>query len=182
MKNLIWLCLLVSALMLTSFSYKTSAQVPYRVSDSQVQQLLTQLEQRTDIFRRSLAREFNRSRFYTSTRESEINGYVQEFDQATNQLRDRFNSRQSVSAEVDEVLARGWHIDHFMRTNRLGGATERDWAAVRANLQTLARYYNVRWRWNDRAYNPATSRYDDQSRDRYARRPGGGSLDGNLYA
>ena len=53
------------------------------------------------------------------------------------------------------MLSRGWQIDNFTRTNWLGTDAERNWRLVRTDLQTLAGYYNVSWRWDDRAYNPA---------------------------
>jgi hypothetical protein len=183
MKKFVLIYSLLGTLMLTGFPSQALAQLPSRVNERQVQQLLNQLETRTDLYRNSLRRSLNRGQFNSTTTESEINGYVQEFDQATNQLRNRFSNRQTVSADlVEEVLTRGWYIDNFMRANRLGAEAERDWAAVRTDLQTLARYYNVTWRWNDRAYNPAGSRYNDQTRDRYDTqsrdrsdtRPGGG--------
>jgi hypothetical protein len=161
MRKFVLISSMISALMLAVFNAQASAQVPYRVSDRQVRQLLSQLELHTDNFRNSLARGLNYTRFNGTPRESEINGYVDDFNRVTNQLRDRFNERHSVSGDVDEVLTRGWYIDNFMRTNRLGAEAERDWAAVRADLQTLARYYNVTWRWNDRAYNPSANRYDN---------------------
>lgn len=179
MKNFALIFLLLGVLMLTGFPPRASAQFPARVSDSQVQQLLNQLDARVDIYRNSLRRGLNRSRFNGTAPESEINGYVQEFDRATSQLRNRFGNRQTVAAEVEEVLSRGWHIDNFMRNNRLGAEAERDWATVRTDLQTLARYYNVTWRWNDRAYNPAGNRYDNQPRDRYDNQSRGGYGFGN---
>jgi hypothetical protein len=161
MKKFVLICSMISTLMLAVFNAQALAQAPYRVSDRQVQQLLTQFELHTNNFRNSLTRGLNRTRFNGTTTESEINGYVDEFNRTTNQLRDRFTNRRSVSADVDEVLTRGWYIDNFMRTNRLGAEAERDWATVRADLQTLARYYNATWRWDDRAYSPSGNRYDN---------------------
>src|SRR5262249_53493358 len=91
-----------------------------------------------------------------------------------------FNIRRAVSADVDEVLTRGWYIDNFMRTNRLGAEAERDWAAVRADLQTLARYYNTTWRWDDRAYNPSGNRYDNTPRGYDNQARGGYGFGGRL--
>ncbi len=174
MKKFVLICSMISTLMLAVFNAQALAQAPYRVSDRQVQQLYTQLELHTNNFRNSLTRGLNRTRFNGTATESEINGYVDEFNRTTNQLRDRFTNRRSVSADVDEVLTRGWYIDNFMRTNRLGAEAERDWATVRADLQTLARYYNTTWRWDDRAYNPSSNRYDNTpASNRYDNTPGG---------
>jgi hypothetical protein len=173
MRKFVLVSSMITALILAVFNSQAAAQTPYRVPDRQVQQLLTQLELHTDTFRNSLTRGLNRTRFNGTATESEINGYVDEFNRVTNQLRDRFGSRQAASTDVDEVLTRGWHIDNFMRTNRLGAEAEREWATVRTDLQTLARYYNVTWRWNDRAYNPSSNRPDNRPDNRYDNSPRG---------
>src|SRR5262249_37159752 len=142
--------------------------------------LLSRLESHTNDYRASLNLVLERSRFDANT-ETDVKGFVRDFEQATNQLLDRFRNRRSVSSDVEEVLTRGWQIDNFMRTNRLGAETERYWRLVRTDLQTLAGYYNVSWRWDDRAYNPARNpigadnRYSNDNRygtgNRYGNRP-----------
>jgi hypothetical protein len=63
-------------------------------------------------------------------------------------LRDRFNSRQSVSSDVQNVLDRAAFIDGFMRRNRLSGQVNSDWASLRTDLNQLASIYSVTWNWN----------------------------------
>ena len=143
------LYLLVTAMALISVVASDAvAQRPYRASDQQLETLLTRIENRADLFRNSVDRALDRSTINNTNRETEINQYVSDFQAATTRLRERFTSRNSVSADVREVLNRGRAIDNFMRANRLDTASERNWQNLRTDLDTLAGYYNVTWNWN----------------------------------
>ncbi len=131
------------------------AQNRSRTTERQVQRTLTSLETRADAFRKSLDYAINRSRYSGTAKETEINRYVSDFEQATDRLLDRFRDRNAVAFDVDEVLARGWYVDRFMKDNYLSADVQRNWRLVRTDLLTLARQYNVQWRWDDRAYNPS---------------------------
>ena len=119
-----------------------------RMNNQQVRQLIQRIENRTDVFRASLDARLDRSRVNNTSAEDNINQIVSDFENATNQLRDRFNSRQAVSADVQNVLNQAALIDSFMRRNRLGARAERDWASLRVDLNELARLYGVAWRWD----------------------------------
>ena len=125
----------------------------YRPS-GQVQQLLNRIESRTDRFRENLDRALDESRFNGSDREDEINQYVRDFEVATNRLRDRYYNGQYVAADLQEVVRRANRIDNFMRRQRLGLGAERDWAAIRLDLNQLGRITNgvTRRYYPDRSY------------------------------
>ncbi|MEP7336675.1 MAG: hypothetical protein ABI977_02835 [Acidobacteriota bacterium] len=176
-KNITWIFSLLCALTLSA-GITATAQNPYRVTERQVQQLLTQLESHTNDYRTSLNQMLGRSRFDTNA-ETDVKGFVREFDQATNQLLDRFRNRRSVSSDVEGVLTRGWQIDNFMRTNQLGAETERKWRLVRTDLQTLSGYYNVSWRWDERAYTPVGNPTGSGNGYRNSQRNGTGGRFGN---
>ncbi|HYP26052.1 MAG TPA: YMGG-like glycine zipper-containing protein [Blastocatellia bacterium] len=74
---------------------------------------------------------------------------VSDFEQATNQLRDRFNTRRSEASDVQMVLDRAALIDRFMRRQNLANAAERQWSLLKGDLNTLASYYRVAWNWSD---------------------------------
>ncbi|HEX8845519.1 MAG TPA: YMGG-like glycine zipper-containing protein [Pyrinomonadaceae bacterium] len=143
---------LVFAFAALSMTVAQAQRRPYRATDQQVRQLISRIESRTDIFRGSLDSALNRSRVDSTRTEDDINQFVRDFENATDQLRDRFNRRQSVSADVQNVLDRAALIDSFMRRNRLGARAERDWASLRVDLNELARTYGVSWRWDNTTY------------------------------
>jgi outer membrane lipoprotein SlyB len=120
---------------------------PYRVTDQQVQQLISSIATRTDVFRSTIDSSLDRSRIDGTRTEDDINSFIRDFQNATDQLRDRFNRRQSVAADVQEVLDRAAFINSFMQRNRLGVRAERDWASLRTDLNDLARVYGINWNW-----------------------------------
>ena len=143
------------ALVLALASMGTMAQYqrrPSRATDRQVRQLINRIESRTNLFRSSLDATLDRSRIDGTRQEDDINRFVGDFENATNLLRDHFNRRQAVAADVQNVLDQASLIDSFMRRNRVGVQAERDWANLRLDLNQLARIYGVSWRRNDTTY------------------------------
>ncbi len=122
---------------------------PYTVSDTQLQTLLTRIEQRTDAFRRSVDGNFDNSRRNGTRTEDNITQFVTDFENATDSLRRNFDERDSISADVEEVLSRASAIDQYIRNNRIGVASERQWNLLRSDLNTLSGYYRVNWDWNN---------------------------------
>lgn len=127
----------------------TTSQLPYRVSDSQVQNLLTNIETDTDIYKRSLDRALDTSRLNGTNSEDTVNNYVSEFENSTDALKQKFDAKNSISNDVQEVLNRAYFIDGFMKDNRLNQRVQRDWTSLKTKLNTLATYYNVAWNWTN---------------------------------
>ena len=131
---------------------------PYRVSESNVQGLLTRRESRTDVYKREVNTALDRS-ILNNTRSEEAHvSDITEFEHETDRLKQNFDARRSTAADVEEVLNRAYYIDGFMRDYRLTANAESQWRLIRTDLDTLTNYYNVSWNWN-RQYVP-TSRFD----------------------
>ena len=118
-----------------------------RLNDRQVDAIIRRIETRTDLFRRSMSNALDRSRYDGSRAEDDINRFVNEFEQATDALRSRFNSRTSAAADVENVLNRAAAIDSFMTRNRMSVRAQNDWEALRLDLDALAQAYGVTWAW-----------------------------------
>lgn len=126
----------------------TVADVPYRVTDREVERVLRRIEQQSDRFRSALDASLDRSRLDGSREEDNINRFVEEFYERTKTLRDHFDDHNSTTADVQAVLDRGASIDSFMRRNRMrNNRAIREWERLRENLDELARVYNVSWQW-----------------------------------
>ena len=121
---------------------------PYRMTDRQVGDIIRRVETSTDRFRASLDSSLDRGRLDGTNAEDNINGFVQSFEQATDRLRNRFNTRASVAADVEFVLQQAVAIDRFMTANRLTRRAQSDWQLVRTDLDALARAYSVAWNWS----------------------------------
>jgi hypothetical protein len=117
------------------------------LSDKEVEQIIRRVEKQSDSFRSSLRSALKKGRYKRIEREDQINAYVKEFYQETKRLRDHFDDHKSTGADVQSVLDRAARIDDFMRRYRLTSDAQNDWANLRANLDELARTYNVTWRW-----------------------------------
>jgi hypothetical protein len=140
---------LVTALVGITIIAQAQYQRPYRTDDQTMRQLIRRIETRANTFRTSLGRALDRGRIDDTRREDNINLLVSDFEQATNQLRDRFNARQSTISDAQMVLDRAVLIDRFMQRNSLANAAERQWSLLRSDLNTLASYYNLAWNWSN---------------------------------
>jgi hypothetical protein len=121
---------------------------PSRLSDRDLDQLIRRIETGGETFRLSLTDAFGRSRFDQTRGEGRMNDAVGSFKNATDQVRNRFDARQSVVGEVEQLLARATPVDAYMRDNKLTGQAQNDWSTLRGDLQGLAGAYNIAPNWN----------------------------------
>src|SRR5438876_937415 len=138
------------ALILTGLVGVSIGQVlgqPYRLNDKQVEQIIHRVEKQAGTFRKSLKEALKKSRYDRTRREDNINDYVKAFYNETKRLHDHFDNHKSTGADVESVLDRATRIDDFMRRYSLTSRAQDDWSTLRANLDELARVYNVTWRW-----------------------------------
>lgn len=120
--------------------------LPSNINDAQVTAVITRIETRTNTFQNQITRWENRN---TSQFRDQIAAYVNDFESATDTLRNSVSSRRSTSIEVQEVLSRASVIDRFMRDNRVNTNTQNQWNLIRSDLSMLAGYYSVNWDWNN---------------------------------
>jgi hypothetical protein len=125
----------------------TGSLPAYTVSDVQLRNLLTRIENKTDVFKRRLTTALNRATL-NANREENIDQFVSDFENATDTLKQRFDARQSIGADATEVLTRAQRIDRFMANNRLANNAETQWTSLKTDLNTLATYYRLSWNWN----------------------------------
>jgi hypothetical protein len=131
--------------------YGSPSGQPYRINDRQLDTLISRIETDADRFRTSLNNALNRSSYDGTRAEDNINQFVRDFENATDQLRSRFNSRTSVSSDVESVLRQATYIDDFMNRNQLPYRAENDWSTLKGDLNQLASAYNVAWNWDVRS-------------------------------
>jgi ABC-type transporter Mla subunit MlaD len=138
---------ILTLMFLAGFATIAQAQRPYRLSEGDLRQLISRLEQHSDQFRKSLDSSLDRSSLDGSRAEDRINDFVKDFEASTDRLKDRFDDDRSASATVQEVLERGARIDRFVTNHRLTGRAYDDWRRVRTDLDELASAYSVAWTW-----------------------------------
>ena len=147
LRQTISVALVATMLSLGLASAQAQTQRPYRMNDRQVESALRRVETNADRFRASFSAALDRSRWNGTSTEDQLNTYVQNFETATDQLRSRFNSRNAVAADVENVLRQAAFLNDFMLRNRLDMQAMNDWTTLRADLDALARIYNVTWDW-----------------------------------
>ncbi|HEV2801722.1 MAG TPA: hypothetical protein VGW12_14705 [Pyrinomonadaceae bacterium] len=116
-------------------------------SKAQVEQIIRRLENQSDRFVRSFDRSLDNSRVDGTMREDNLNQRARDFENALDLLRQEFDRTDrylETRAQVSGVLNVAEDINRAVRNRRLRGNTERLWARVRAELNTLASVYNLR--------------------------------------
>lgn len=146
-RQTISVALVAAMLSLGLAAAQAQTQRPYRMNDRQVEAALRRVETDADRFRSSFATALDRSRWNGTSTEDQLNSYVQNFETATDALRSRFNSRNAAASDVENVLRQAAFLNDFMMRNRLDMQVMNDWTTLRADLDALARVYNVTWDW-----------------------------------
>jgi len=131
------------------------AQQPYRLSDNEMKKLLEGIEKESEQFREALKKGLKNSRLDLGRGDDNIYQFVEDFEVSTKRLKDRFNNKRSVAADVEEVLRRAGYVDRFMQRHPLVTRAEGQWASLRRDLDALAIAYNVSWQWEGPAERPS---------------------------
>ncbi|HKE57391.1 MAG TPA: hypothetical protein VKB46_11835 [Pyrinomonadaceae bacterium] len=136
---------IVMSLLITALTAHAQGRAP-RASYGQVEPILQRIETRTQAFRNSLGATLDQSRQNGAQREENINELVSEFEAETARFRERYDNRQALAADAQELIDRASSIDSFLRRRQLDARAQRDWDNLRFDLDQLARYYKVSWR------------------------------------
>ncbi len=70
-------------------------------------------------------------------------------------MKQKFDARESVAADVENVLMKANAINGFLRDYQLNRNVQNQWDNLRTDLNTLSNYYSVSWNW-DKTY-PTTT-------------------------
>ena len=114
------------------------------VGEADIKNLLQHIEDMADKYKLTLDAALDNSALNNTNAEDEINGINADFRKATRNLEDNRNS-DSASEAAKEVLTKAKRIDGFLRkhNSKLTPEVQSSWAAVRTDLERLARLYNV---------------------------------------
>jgi|ERR1044071_683386 hypothetical protein len=112
----------------------------------EVNSIIKRVEERSDRFVRLFDRSLDRSRLDGTNREDRLNEYARNLEKALDDLRGEFDRKENyveTRPEVRRCLDIATNINVAMRNRQLGGETERQWALLRAELNTLANVYGL---------------------------------------
>jgi hypothetical protein len=126
------------------------AQSPYRVhgyTKSDVDRIITRVEQRSDAFKAVVDRSLDRSALNGTRREDNINEQVKQFEKALDALRSDFDREDrwlETRRQVERVLDEAEEVNALVRRHFLRQHLERGWALLRSDLNRLAGIYDLR--------------------------------------
>src|SRR5688572_11929871 len=124
-------------------SCTTSIGMAQFASEATIRDTIRRIQTRTDSLQRAAQIADDRGNY----RAEDFNRLILDFESAVNQLDRRLGSRRTASADARVVLDRAVLIDSFLSNNRIGGGSQREWQAMRADLDILAGYYNLNTNW-----------------------------------
>ncbi|MGE3465908.1 MAG: hypothetical protein AB7J13_03155 [Pyrinomonadaceae bacterium] len=150
-KRMTYFMVITAMITLGTVMQAQTQQRAYRVNDRQLQNLLNQIESKTNTFKQGIERSLNRSVYDGTRREDSINQMISDFENATDRLKSNFSSRRPSAQDVQEVLNRAVRINSFMSSNQVSQPSQNLWGQIRQDLNTLAGYYRVTSTWDNNA-------------------------------
>ena len=116
---------------------------PERLSDKDVKTLIDQVDEGRDKFEGNLDGDFKGSTVQGASGETKVSGALQDYQDNTQKLKDRFTENYSASAEVATVLKQSTAIDTFMQRSASDMKGRSEWDRQTTNLKQLADAYNT---------------------------------------
>jgi hypothetical protein len=113
---------------------------------AEVNEVIKRVENRSDDFVKQFDRALDHSRLNGSRREDNLNEQAKRLENSLDDLRREFDRKESyieTRPEVRRTLDIAADINKTMRRRRMGGETERQWALLRSELNTLADVYEL---------------------------------------
>jgi hypothetical protein len=112
-------------------------------NQSAARDVVRRIQTRTNSLQQAVQNSSDRNAY----RLDDLNRLISDFENATNQLDRRLSSGRANSADARTVLDRAALIDNFFQNNRVGSGTQREWQALRSDLDQLATYFNLSTNW-----------------------------------
>jgi hypothetical protein len=119
------------------------AQAPERLADKDVKALLEEVDTGRDKFEGNLDGEFKSSTITNANGETKVSIALQDYQDATQKLKDRFTADYAAAAEVATVLKQSTAINAFMLRQPSSMKGRPEWDRQAVNLQKLAAVYGT---------------------------------------
>ena len=116
---------------------------PERLSDKDVKALIDQVDEGRDKFEGNLDGKFKGSTVRGPNGETKVAGALQDYQDNTQKLKDRFTPDYAASAEVATVLKQSTAIDTFMQGSPSTMKGRSEWDRQTTNLKHLAESYGT---------------------------------------
>jgi hypothetical protein len=134
---------IAAALMLAASA--AAAQTGERLSDKEVKALLEEVDTGRDKFEGNLDGGFKGSTIRGPNGETKVAGALQDYQDSTQKLKQRFTTEYSASAEVTTVLKQSMQIDAFMKSPSSPTKGRNEWDRQTVILRRLAEAYGTKF-------------------------------------
>ena len=111
-----------------------------------VDRVIHRVEDSTDVLRKAVDKNLDRSRLDGTRREDNINEQVKQLENALDELRSDFDRRDTwreTRQAVEKVMRQSDEVNAIFRRLRFHPAVEAQWRNVRADLNRLAGIYDL---------------------------------------
>lgn len=126
---------------LTPWAVPGFAQAPARLSDKEVKAQIEKVDEGRDKFEGNLDGKFKDSTLRGPAGETKVAGALQDYQDMTKKLKERFTADYAASAEAATVLKQSTAINTFMESAQKSMKGRSEWDTQVANLKRLAASY-----------------------------------------
>src|SRR6476660_9299759 len=116
-----------------------AAQTGERLSNAQVKAIIDEVDTGRDKFEGNLDGGFKGSTLRGPNGETKVSGALQDYQDSTKKLQERFTADYSASAEAATVLKQSMQIDAFMSSPKAPTKGRNEWDRQTTNLKRLGR-------------------------------------------
>ena len=119
------------------------------VGEADIKNLLQHIEDMADKYKLTLDAAMDNSALNNTSAEDQINKVNSDFRAACRHLEDERENPDNAASAAKDVLVKAKRIDDFLRKHeaKLTPEVQSSWAAVRTDLERLARLYELRAEW-----------------------------------
>ena len=114
-----------------------------RLSDSEVKQIVDDVEHARDRFESQLDSDVKSHTFRTSDNEVSVENYLEDFQTNIDNLKSRFDDHYSASKEAETVLRQGTEINTYMKSQTTSIKGTSEWDSLAMQLNRLAGVYRT---------------------------------------
>ena len=135
---------LSSLLTISSFAQGRARGRYYTKSD--VERIIKRVEDRSDSFQKVVDKTLDRGSLDGTRREDNINEQVKQLERTLDNLRSDFDRKdqwRETHNQVRAVLNQADEVGRIVRKFRFNNQVQREWATLRADLNTLASIYDL---------------------------------------
>jgi hypothetical protein len=114
-----------------------------RLSDKQLEQLISRIASEEDTFRDALDPQIKRAVYRGPNGEVNVERFLKDFSDAAERLEDRYKKDYSASTEAGDLLRQATQIDAYFRRDQRASKGESEWVRFSEQLKTLAGAYGT---------------------------------------